>query len=288
MKSIVFVLILPILAVLVSCSNDSSFDSDVSRISMGRTEAAPAMSSASVMFKDGFNSQDGSTTSIVSGERIQVNGSLSLEVQSLEEAVIGVKRLVTEYKGWVTQSNLETAGRPYANITLLVPKSSFYELLERIKDIASVVKNENVNSNDVTEEYIDVAAKLDVMKETESRFLSLLSDTDNIEEIIQLEKELMRLRGEIDSLEGRVSYLTKTTDNSFLYLHMMEETSITGSKWDPRNSFSDSIRNLISFSKHAADFLISLVVFLPVVLALVVALGLAYKGLKRFRARPTN
>ncbi len=288
MRSIVFALILPILAVLVSCSNDPSFDSNVGRISMGRTEAAPAMSSSPAMSKRGFDSQGGSTTSIVSGERIQVSGSLSLEVQSLEEAVIGVQRLVTEYKGWVTQSNLETAGRPYANITLLVPKSSFYELLERIKDIASVVKNENVNSNDVTAEYIDVAAKLDVMKETESRFLSLLSDTDNIEEIIQLEKELMRLRGEIDSLEGRVSYLTKTTDNSFLYLHMLEETSITGSKWDPRNSFSDSIRNLISFSKHAADFLISLVVFLPFVLILVVVLGLGYKGLKRFRARPTN
>jgi len=151
--------------------------------------------------------------------------------------------------------------------------------------MAFTVKNENVNSNDVTGEYIDVVAKLDVMKETESRFLSLLSDTDNIEEIIQLEKELMRLRGDIDSLEGRVSYLRKTTDNSFLYLHMMEKISITGSKWDPRNSFSDSIRNLISFSKHAADFVISLVVFLPFVLASVVVLGLAYKGFKRFRVR---
>ena len=209
-------------------------------------------------------------------------------MQSLEEAVLGVQRLVTEYKGWVTQSNLETAGRPYANITLLVPKSSFYELLERIKDIASTVKNENVNSNDVTGEYIDVVAKLDVMKETESRFLSLLSDTDNIEEIIQLEKELMRLRGDIDSLEGRVSYLRKTTDNSFLYLHMIEETSITGSKWDPRNSFAGSARNLISFSKHAADFLISLVVFLPAILVLVVVLVLAYRGLKKFRPRPSH
>ena len=129
--------------------------------------------------------------------------------------------------------------------------------------MAFTVKNENVNSNDVTGEYIDVVAKLDVMKETERRFLSLLSDTDNIEEIIQLEKELMRLRGDIDSLEGRVSYLTKTTDNSYL----------------------DSIRNLISFSKHAAGFVISLVVFLPFVLASVVALGLAYKGFKRFRVR---
>ena len=240
------------------------------------------------MSQRGFNSQDGQTTSIVGGERIQVSGSLSLEVQSLDEAVIGVQRLVTAYKGWITQSNLETAGRPYANITLLVPKSSFYELLEKIKEIASVVKSENVNSNDVTEEYIDVTARLDVMKETGSRFLSLLSDTDNIEEIILLEKELMRLRGEIDSLEGRVSYLTKATDNSFLYLHMIEETSITGSKWDPWNSFAGSIRNLISFSKHTADFLISLVVFLPVILVLVGAFALAYRGLQRFRTRPPH
>ena len=282
MKSIVFALILPILGILVACSNESDFGLDESGISIGRTEAAPAM------FLRGFNSQDGQTTSIVDGERIQVSGSLSLEVQSLDEAVIGVQRLVTAYKGWVTQSNLETAGRPYANITLLVPKSSFYELLGEIKEIASVVKNENVNSNDVTEEYIDVTARLDVMKETGSRFLSLLSDTDNIEEIILLEKELMRLRGEIDSLEGRVSYLTKTTDNSFLYLHMIEETSITGSKWDPWNSFAGSIRNLISFSKHTADFLISLMVFLPVILVLVGAFALAYRGLQRFRTRPPH
>ena len=282
MKSIVFALILPILGILVACSNESDSGLDESGISIGRTEAAPAMS------QRGFNAQDGQTTSIVDGERIQVSGSLSLEVQSLDEAVIGVQRLVTAYKGWVTQSNLETAGRPYANITLLVPKSSFYELLGEIKEIASVVKNENVNSNDVTEEYIDVTARLDVMKETGSRFLSLLSDTDNIEEIILLEKELMRLRGEIDSLEGRVSYLTKATDNSFLYLHMIEETSITGSKWDPWNSFAGSIRNLIAFSKHAADFLISLVVFLPVILVLAGALALAYRGLKRFRTRPPH
>ena len=282
MKSIVFALILPILGILVACSNESDSGLDESGISIGRTEAAPAMS------QRGFDSKDGQTTPIVDGERIQVSGSLSLEVQSLDEAVIGVQRLVTAYKGWVTQSNLETAGRPYANITLLVPKSSFYELLGEIKEIASVVKNENVNSNDVTEEYIDVTARLDVMKETGSRFLSLLSDTDNIEEIILLEKELMRLRGEIDSLEGRVSYLTKATDNSFLYLHMIEETSITGSKWDPWNSFAGSIRNLISFSKHTADFLISLVVFLPVILVLVGAFALAYRGLQRFRTRPPH
>ena len=263
MKLTVFAIMLSILAGFVSCSNDSSFDPNVNSISIGRTEAPSAISSAPAMSRAEFNALNGAAMPIVSGERIQVSGSLSLEVQSLEEAVLGVQRLVTEYKGWVTQSNLETAGRPYANITLLVPKSSFYELLERIKDIASTVKNENVNSNDVTGEYIDVVAKLDVMKETERRFLSLLSDTDNIEEIIQLEKELMRLRGDIDSLEGRVSYLRKTTDNSFL----------------------DSIRNLIFFSKHAADFVISLLVFLPFVLASVVVLGLAYKGFKRFRVR---
>jgi hypothetical protein len=282
MKSPVFALIFSILTVLVACSNDSKPIFDEAGISVARTEAAPTISNR------GLNSQHGAATSIVNGERIQVSGSLSLEVQSLDEAIVGVQRLVTQYNGWVTHSNLETSGEPYAHITLLVPQTSFFELVEKIKAIASVVKTENFNSNDVTEEYIDVTARLDVMKETESRFLSLLSDTDNIEEIIQLEKELMRLRGEIDSLEGRVGYLAKTTDNSFLYLHLIEETSITGSKWDPRNSFAGSARNLISFSKHAADFLISLVVFLPAILVLVVVLVLAYRGLKKFRPRPSH
>ena len=68
------------------------------------------------------------------------------------------------------------------------------------------------------------------MKETEKRFVSFLSDADDIEEIIQLEKGLMRLGGEVDRLEGRVTYLTKTTEKFFLYLHIMEEISTTDSK----------------------------------------------------------
>jgi len=122
MKLIVFAIMLSILAGLVSCSNDSSFDPNVNSISIGRTEASSAISSAPEMSRAAVNAPNRQATPIVTGERIQVNGSLSLEVQSLEEAVLGVQRLVTEYKGWVTQSNLETAGRPYANITLLVPK----------------------------------------------------------------------------------------------------------------------------------------------------------------------
>ena len=94
---------------------------------MSHTEAAPTAS------QRGLPLQNNLRTSAVNGDNVQVNGSSSIEVRSLDQVVLVIRRLVTEHKGWVTQSNVETEVRPYANITLLVPKSSFYELLENIK-----------------------------------------------------------------------------------------------------------------------------------------------------------
>ena len=84
MKSPVFALIFSILTVLVACSNDSKPIFDEAGISVARTEAAPTISNR------GLNSQHGAATSIVNGERIQVSGSLSLEVQSLDLSLIHI------------------------------------------------------------------------------------------------------------------------------------------------------------------------------------------------------
>ena len=123
------------------------------------------------------------------------------------------------------------------------------------------------------------------MKQTELRFISLLSETTNIEEVIIVERELMRLRGEIDSLEGRLQYLSKTTDNSVLNIYMVEEISIAGNGWSFFDSLDESVRNLIVFSKHVANFLIGIIVFSPILIMALVIVLLLYKYGKRYIPR---
>ena len=139
-------------------------------------------------------------------------------------------------------------------------------------------------STDVTEEYLDIEARLNVMQSTENRFVELLSETKNVEETIQVEKELMRIRGDIDSFQSRLNYLDKTTDNSILHLNLTEETSLVGENWSVSDSFSDSIKSLVSFSKTLADILVTILIFSPVVIVGIAVFFGLYKLLKKIRA----
>ncbi|MQG23043.1 MAG: DUF4349 domain-containing protein [SAR202 cluster bacterium] len=275
----IIVLISLIMVGCSSSSNDSREDSfvTVSSPDMFRSEAISEISINDKDISSGSGYSNSNTQS-----KIQVNGSLSLEVTNLDSAILNVKNIIAANSGMITSSNSGYSDQPYININILIPRSEFDSVLEDIKQISSIVNNENIYTNDVTEEYIDIESRLNVMLETEKRFLSLLETANKIEEIVQVEKELMRIRGEIDSLTGRIKYLTTTTENSQLNLYMIEEMPISGSDdWNIGNSFDDSLRTFISFLKNIADFLIGILVFTPILIILGLIGFLGYKFISK-------
>ena len=279
MKNYSFILLVALVLLLLSCSGESEVSSPEMAIMMDSGQVSSRSSGgASRMQAEILIPQD-------SGSKIQVNGSLSLEVDDIDKASKMVRILVLSHEGRISNSDTGSFEQRYANITLLVPSSNFYQIIDDIKKLSVLVSNENIYSNDVTEEYIDTEARLSVMKDTENRFSTLLQGTKNIDEAIKVEKELMRIRGEIDSLQGRMNYFVKTTENSVLNLRMVESIPLTGDQWDAKKSISDSLRNLVSFSKHVADFLIGVLIFSPVIGVLGALSYFVYRLANRFMRR---
>jgi len=282
MKAFIIIFVVLLSSLFSSCSDDES-------ISLSRTSKMEpaAMSSGYAMGAPSYApSPEIESYSEGSPEpRIQINGNLSLEVQNVSVALEQTRALVIQYGGSITSSDSGNSFNRYANISALIPRDSFYELIGAVKNIATKVTNENINSNDVTEEFVDIEARLNVMKETEKRFITLLSETANVKEVMSVERELMRLRGEIDSLEGRMKYLSKTTDNSVLNIYMTEEVPITGSGWSFFDSLDNSVRAMVSFSKHIADFLIGIIVFLPFLIGSILLVFFIYRYGKRYFPR---
>ncbi len=95
----------------------------------------------------------------------------------------------------------------------------------------------------------------------------------------------MRLRGDIDSLEGRIKYLNKTTDNAVLNIHITEEKPITGNDWSFLDSLDNSVRNLISLGKNIANFLITVIVFSPILIVMSLISFFGYRIGKRYIVR---
>ena len=282
MKAFIIIFVALLASLFSSCSDDES-------ISLSRTSKMEpaAMSSGYAMGAPSYASSP-KIESYSEGSpepRIQINGNLSLEVQNVSVALEQTRALVIQYGGSITSSDSGNSFNRYANISALIPRDSFYELIGAVKNIATKVTSENINSNDVTEQFVDIEARLNVMKETEKRFITLLSETANVEEVMSVERELMRLRGEIDSLEGRMKYLSKTTDNSVLNIYMTEEVPIIGSGWSFFDSLDNSVRAMVSFSKQIADFLIRIIVFLPFLIGAILLMFFIYRYGKRYFLR---
>ena len=275
MKKIVLLVL--VLMTLVACGSNSA-------PMEGMTVSSPAMaeSFSSEMAMDLAVSQESMMRSNV-GSKIQTNGNLSVEVKNLVEAISHINDLIVKYEGVKTSSNTSKSLKPYINMNILVPSISFDNFIEEIKTISSSIVSENIYTNNVTEEFIDISARLNVMKKTQERFVTLLNETSNVQEIIQVETELMRIQSEIDSLQGRIDYLNKTTKNSELNLNVSEESLLSGDGWNFTNSFENAVKNLVSFSKGVIDWLLHLLVFIPIIILVSILLYLPYKVYRKRR-----
>jgi len=280
MKVFISLLTIVSMSLLISCSNS---DSTVSRgpqmegATFDNYEMAIATAPTSSRSTDMKN-----RSSISEDSRIQIWGNISLQVQNISKAMKQIEDLVNQYDARVTSSESGDSYNKYARISILVPKESFEELIQDINDVGSKVTSENISSADVTEEFVDIEARLSVMRETENRFITLFSETSSVEEVLTVEKELMRLRGDIDSLEGRMQYLNKTTNNSVLNVNLTEEVPITGNDWSIFDSLDNSVRDFVSFSRQIASWLINAIVFSPIIIGAGLLLFCGNKFRKRY------
>ena len=259
------ILILLITFLIFSCSSESETG--------GFSESKMSISPEMAMMEDVRISTP--PTSLGNEEKkIQRNANISIEVKNLDESISKLNEIILLLNAEIISSNKGGMdfGQPYANIRIRVLSGNLDSAINEFKKLSTKIISENIYTNDVTEEFIDTEARLKIMRSTEDRFNSLLLKSETVEEIIQVEKELMRIRGDIESLEGRLNYLSKTTDTSEVNLNLNEQIPITGESWKINDSFTSALQNLSSFAKWLADFIINIIVFIPaiIVIALII------------------
>jgi len=259
------ILILLITFLIFSCSSESETG--------GFSESKMSISPEMAMMEDVRIS---TPPTLLGNEekKIQRNANISIEVKNLDESISKLNEIILLLNAEIVSSNKGGMdfGQPYANIRIRVLSGNLDSAINEFKKLSTKIISENIYTNDVTEEFIDTEARLKIMKSTEDRFNSLLLKSETVEEIIQVEKELMRIRGDIESLEGRLNYLSKTTDTSEINLNLNEQIPITGESWKINDSFTSALQNLSSFAKWLADFIINIIVFIPaiIVIALII------------------
>lgn len=214
-------------------------------------------------------------------------GSLGLVVVDTEEAVADITRLADQSGGWVVSANLYqySADAKSGDITIRVPAAGFLNAMEALKGMAIEVQNESVSGQDVTEEYVDLEARLGNLEATADRVRSFLDDAVTVEEALAVNQELSRLEGEIEVIKGRMQYLSQSAAFSTITIHLTPDVAnqpVQVAGWRPQGVAKDAVEALINTLQELANLIIWLVIFVvPVVLLIGIPLWLVVRFVRR-------
>jgi hypothetical protein len=137
-------------------------------------------------------------------ERIVISSAtIKMELSEPDSAQNQLMLIAQKYRGYVLSSEK-------SKTIIRVLSAQFRDAILEIEQLGKV-KNKNVSGEDVTEEFRDLEIRLDSAEKTRKRYLELLNKADKVDEILKIEKELERLYGEIDLLQGKIKRLSHLT-----------------------------------------------------------------------------
>lgn len=210
-------------------------------------------------------------------------GQAFVEVEKVDPAILKIRELAAQVGGYIANSSV-SGGRDQirqATIELKIP-STKYE--QAVGSLATIGKVETVNSTaqDVGEEFVDVTARVNNSRRLEERLISLLANrTGKLDEVLRVERELARVREEIERYEGRLRYLSARVAMSTLTITVHEPAPILGNNPGENPIAAAFRRAWRNFVAVVAASISALGVLIP--LATLVLLGWA--GYRRWKGR---
>lgn len=195
--------------------------------------------------------------------------------------------------GYVSGSNLWREGELLrAKITLRVPADKLTSTLASIRAMAKRVENETVSSEDVSQEYVDLASRLRNLEATETELRELLKvarqNSKSATEVLEVHQQVTLIRGQIEQAQGRMRYLSQVTAMSAVNLEVVPDAiaqPVVEPGWQAMVVVKDASRALVVFLRSVATAAIWFAVYLlPILGMLFLATILLWKIARRARA----
>jgi cell division protein FtsB len=287
------ILLLALLSFSLSCSfADRPAGSTVAQKDVAQTaEAAKTQNYGTQMEKVSLNAVDkeGSTAEAADRKIIR-NAEITIEVPSTTDAQHQVTSIAETHGGFVVTSEAkqresnDPAQRTLdIKLVVRVPSNQFGRAFDEIKKLAANTPAEQVSSQDVTEDFIDLEARIKTQKALEVQFLEIMRQAQGIAEALEVQRQIAEVRTEIEKLEGRKRFLENRSSLSTINVNIQTPKPVitvtqTGFGHSLREAVSDSITLASDMVLFFARFVIMMV---PVFLFVFVPLGLLGRYLVR-------
>ncbi len=275
---IVFAVILLVIAAVWFSSQQFAFRAPSPSQSAGITGKA-----LSHLQEENKNYDEDKTVSL--DRKIISTASIQLEVKNVQIIFNEITNITVAQGGFISSSSVyDAGGRNNGQVTVRVPQTNFYQTVEHIETLGTT-KSKQISGQDVTEEFIDTGARLDNLKRQEARLQEILKMANTVKDVLEVEHELERVRGEIERLTGRLNYLNRSVEMSTITVNAAEPAPFTvDGGWGIIDAVKQSVRGFIESIKGIiifTGFILPILVYIALII--LIALGIKRKIMPRFR-----
>ncbi|MFB7637971.1 DUF4349 domain-containing protein [Peribacillus butanolivorans] len=279
------ILIFSLFLLLGACSSNDKEES-LSKSQEGKVESKMDASLSGEQASDKLAEKEA-----VTNERMVIHqAQFQLKVKNLEKTQMKIERKANEYGGYVVESNVyrEDEEMVEGSITVRIPEARFQDFLVVTEGQASEVVERNVTGQDVTEEYVDLKARLKSKRTVEERLLAFMKDAKKTEDLLKISSDLATVQEEIEQLVGQIKYLENQTSFSTVTISLSQDHIIVPgidnkklNTWErTKKQFATSANFLL---KAVSGLIVFIIGNLPVLIILGGVSAVIYWTLKRRR-----
>lgn len=187
-------------------------------------------------------------------------GNIALVVKDVSATINLITDLANKKEGYVSASNIYQYGN--GTITIRVPATQYQATLTELRAMAVRVDHESSNTQDVTEEYVDLEARLKNLETAELALQKLLDERQRVgstSDILDVYRELTNIRGQIEQIEGRMRFLNNqaalSTITVDLWLNVLSKP-VSAPTWQPLEVAQEALQMLVSILQNVVNGLI--------------------------------
>ena len=292
------IMLLALLSFTLSCSSVSNQApptpaAQSTSVAQSQAEAKdPATSTAGLMAERVSLSDAAQAETPVEAvdRKIIRNADITIEVASTSEAQHRVTSIAEAHGGFVVTSeskqreSVDPAQRSTDfKLVVRVPANQFGVALDEIKKLATNVPEEKATGQDVTEEFIDLEARIKTQKALETQFLGIMRQAYKVEDALEVQRQIAEVRTEIERLEGRKRFIENRSSLATITVNIQAPkpvlvTTTTGFGHHLREAISESV-------EMASGMLLFFVRFLIVMFPVFLFVGLPLTLLLRYLMR---
>jgi len=185
--------------------------------------------------------------------------------------------LAAELGGYVSAMSADRrAGLMYCSMTLRVPVGRLDDAVNRLKALAQEIRRQEMKSEDVTDQYVDLGARLKTLEATEIELRQLLAESrqrqQKADDIMAIYGKLTEIRSGIEQIKGQLQSMDNLTTLATIHLALVPAESarpVVSDGWHPAQTVRNSVRALLAILRGIADVAIGAVIVLGPLVAIV-------------------